>query len=146
MQGEATDLYIRTFSFWKHLTNKEKSLVNAGTHPVRFARGAQLHRDPGDCLGILLVKEGQLRVYTLSEDGRDVTLYRLFPGDVGILSAACTLDAVTFPVSIEAVADTDVLRTEASVFNRLLQENIYVKAYAYEMAARRLSEMLWRMQ
>lgn len=146
MQGEATDLYIRTFSFWKHLTNKEKSLVNAGTHPVRFVRGAQLHRDPGDCLGILLVKEGQLRVYTLSEDGRDVTLYRLFPGDVGILSAACTLDAVTFPVSIEAVADTDVLRTEASVFNRLLQENIYVKAYAYEMAARRLSEMLWRMQ
>lgn len=146
MQGEATDLYIRTFSFWKHLTEREKIRVNAGTHPVRFAHGAQLHRDPGDCLGILLVKAGQLRIYTLSEDGRDVTLYRLFPGDVGILSAACTLDAVTFPVSIEAEEDTDVLRTEAAVFNSLVQENIYVKAYAYEMAARRLSEMLWRMQ
>lgn len=146
MLGDATDLYIRTFSFWEHLSDKEKDHVNAGTHPTHFERSAQLHRDPGDCLGILLVKTGQLRVYTLSEDGRDVTLYRLFPGDIGILSASCSLDAVTFPVAIEAIEDTDVLRTDAAVFNQLVRDNIYVKAYAYEMAAQRLSEMLWRMQ
>ena len=62
MLGDATDLYIRTFSFWEHLSDREKDHVNAGTHPTHFERSAQLHRDPGDCLGILLVKTGQLRV------------------------------------------------------------------------------------
>ena len=146
MLNKASDLYIRTFTFWPHLSDKEKELANTGTHPIRYAKGTQVHRGPFDCIGVLLVKTGQLRVYTLSEDGRDVTLYRLFPGDVGILSASCTLDAVTFDVYIDAEEDTDVLRTDAPVFNKLVQQNIYVKAYAYETAARRLSEMLWKLQ
>ena len=146
MQENASDLFIRTFTFWPRLSEKEKELVNSGTHPVHYAKGTQVHRGPFDCIGVLLVKTGQLRVYTLSEDGRDVTLYRLFPGDVGILSASCTLDAVTFDVYIDAEDDTDVLKTDAPAFNRLVQANIYVKAYAYETAAHRLSEMLWKMQ
>lgn len=146
MQENATDLYIRMFTFWPHLSDKEKALVNRGTHPVHYAKGTQVHRGPFDCIGVLLVKTGQLRVYTLSEDGRDVTLYRLFPGDVGILSASCTLDAVTFDVYIDAEEETDVLKIDAPAFNRLVQQNIYVKAYAYETAAHRMSEMLWKMQ
>ena len=146
MQKTVSDLYIRTFTFWPHLTEQEKSLANNGTHAIRYEKGTQVHRGPSDCIGVLLVKTGQLRVYTLSEDGRDVTLYRLFPGDVGILSASCTLDAVTFDVFIDAEEDTDVLLTDASAFRRLMQQNIYVKAFAYETAANRLSEMLWKMQ
>ncbi len=142
----ASDLFIRTFTFWPNLSEREKDMVNSGTHAIRYEKGTQVHRGPFDCIGVLLVKTGQLRVYTLSEDGRDVTLYRLFPGDVGILSASCTLDAVTFDVYIDAEEATDVLLTDASVFNRLVQKNIYVKAYAYETAANRLSEMLWKMQ
>lgn len=95
---------------------------------------------------MLLIKKGQLRVYTLSEDGRDVTLYRLFADDIGILSAACTLDAVTFDVYIDAEEDTDVLLTDALAFRRLSMTNIYVRCFAYELASKRLSDMLWKMQ
>ena len=146
MPDNASDLYIRTFTFWPHLTPQEKSIVNSGTRAIHYKKGTQVHRGPFDCIGVLLIKKGQLRVYTLSEDGRDVTLYRLFPGDVGILSASCTLDAVTFDVYIDAEEDTDVLKTDAAAFNKLVQQNIYVKAYAYETAAHRLSEMLWKLQ
>ena len=95
---------------------------------------------------MLLLKKGQLRVYTLSEDGRDVTLYRLFADDIGILSAACTLDSVTFDVYIDAEEDTEVLLTDASAFRRLSDANIYVRCFAYELASKRLSDMLWKMQ
>ena len=145
-QKNVTDLFIRHFGFWPQLSDRERDLLNAHTHAVHYERGTQVHRGPFDCIGVLLIKKGQLRVYTLSEDGRDVTLYRLFADDIGILSAACTLDAVTFDVYIDAEEDTDVLLTDALAFRRLSMANIYVRCFAYELASKRLSDMLWKMQ
>ena len=146
MGKEATDLYIRHFSFWDRLSNGERDLLNRHTHAVHYEKGTQVHCGALDCLGIFLVKKGQLRVYTLSEDGRDVTLYRLFPDDIAILSAACVLDAVTFDVFVDAEEDTEALLTDAGAFRILVEKNIYVRCYAYEMASARLSDMLWKMQ
>ena len=141
-----TDLFIRHFNFWPHLSTAEKQLLNAHTNRVRYEKGVQVHQGPLDCIGVLLIKSGQLRVYTMSEDGREVTLYRLFPDDVGILSASCALDAVTFDVYIDAAEDTEVLLTDSAAFRKLAKDNIYVRCYGYEMASRRLSDMLWKMQ
>jgi len=141
-----TDLYIKQLSFWPHLSTPEKALLNNNTRTVHYAAGTQVHQGTLDCIGVLLVKRGQLRVYSLSEDGRDVTLYRLFAGDVAILSASCVLEAVTFPVNIDAEEDTEVLRIDAPTFRQLAQHNIYVRCFGYEKAAGRLSDMLWQMQ
>ncbi len=143
---DRTDLFIRHFSFWPHLTDAQKDLLSQHTRTVHYAKGEAVHRGTFDCIGVMLVKTGQLRIYTLSEDGRDVTLHRLFPGDIGIMSATCVFPAVTFDVYIDAVEDTEILLTDAQTFKRLSDENIYVKEFGYETAASRLSEMLWRMQ
>ena len=142
----STDLYIRRFRYWEHLTEEEKELAASHTRVVHYSKGDQVHRGPLDCIGVLLIKKGQLRVYTLSEDGRDVTLYRLFADDVGILSASCVLDAVTFDVYIDAEEDTEVLLIDAPTFRKLADENIYVRCYGYEKASSRLSDMLWKLQ
>ena len=145
-EKKQTDLFIKKLCFWPHLSTPEKTLLNNNTRTVHYEQGMQVHQGTLDCIGVLFVKRGQLRVYTLSEDGRDVTLYRLFSGDVAILSASCVLEAVTFPVNIDAEEDTEVLRIDAPTFRRLAENNIYVRCYGYETAAGRLSEMLWQMQ
>lgn len=146
LKGEATDLFIRHFSFWPHLTETEKQQLCSRTEAVYYTEGQNIYDGKTDCIGVLLIKTGQLRVYTLSEDGRDITLYRLFPGDVGILSASCALRAVTFEVFMDAEEDTEVLRTSSTIFEQLTAQNIYVKCFGYELASARLSEMLWTMQ
>ena len=72
----------------------------------------------------------------LGEDGRDVTLYRLFAGDVCILSASCVLDAVTFDVHIDAEEPVEAYCIGAGAFKRVMDENIYVRCYAYQMTRR----------
>lgn len=119
-QKNMTDLFIRHFGFWPQLSDRERDLLNAHTHAVHYERGTQVHRGPFDCIGVLLIKKGQLRVYTL--------------------------DAVTFDVYIDAEEDTDVLLTDALAFRRLSMANIYVRCFAYELASKRLSDMLWKMQ
>lgn len=145
-RSEATDLFIRHFSFWPKLTAEEKTELCEHTGPVRYTQGQHIYQGGQDCLGVLLIKKGQLRAYTLSEDGREVTLYRLFPGDVAILTVSCALQAVTFEVFVDAEEDTEVLQLDSAAFRSLSEKNIYVKCFGYERASSRLSEMLWTLQ
>ena len=51
-------------------------------------KGAVLHSGSMDCTGLLLVRQGQLRAYILSDEGREITLYRLFDRDICLFSAS----------------------------------------------------------
>ena len=95
------------FPFWSKLTDDQQDALCRATRPVQYPKGSRIHSPLESCVGILLVRSGQLRAYILSEDGRDITLYRLFAGEVCILSASCVLDSVNFDLYIDAEEDTD---------------------------------------
>lgn len=146
LQSESCEAYLKQCAFWEHLDEKEKQQLCENTFSAHYHKGATVHGGNTDCIGVLLVKQGQLRTYMLSEEGRDVTLYRLFPGDTCILSASCVLDAITFDVFIDAEEDTDVLLINSAVFHQIAEENIYVKCFGYELATTRFSDVMWAMQ
>ena len=75
-----------------------------------------------------------------------MTLYRLFGGEVCILSASCVMDAVNIDLYIDAEEDTEALCISAGIFRQLMQENVYVRCYAYQMTAERFSDTMWTMQ
>ena len=80
------------FPFWEQLTDRQKEVVRRSGATATYQRNAMVH-DKGDgCVGVLLVQSGQLRVYIESEDGREITLYRLYPGDTCVLSASCFME------------------------------------------------------
>lgn len=134
------------FSFWEHLSADEQELLVAKSTLVRYQKGATIHRFDERCAGLLLLRTGQIREYILSEDGREVTLYRLFPGDTCVLAASCVLDAVAFDVMIDAVEDTEALLIPIGVFHQLMETNVYVELYSYKMATERFSDVMWTMQ
>lgn len=146
MQSESCETHLKQCAFWEHLDEKQKRQLCDNTVSAHYAKGAVVHSGNADCIGVLLVKQGQLRTYMLSEEGRDVTLYRLFSGDICILSASCVLDAITFDVFIDAEEDTDVLLISSAVFHQIAEENIYVKCFGYELATTRFSDVMWAMQ
>ncbi|MDQ9825786.1 cyclic nucleotide-binding domain-containing protein, partial [Acinetobacter sp. 163] len=66
-----------------------------------------------------LVIKGQLRVYILSEEGKEITLYRLNENEVCILSASCILKNITFSIYVDAVTDVEILKISASAFKEV---------------------------
>ena len=134
------------FPFWNDLTPEEQEMLCRYTRPVHYAKGARVHSPLESCVGILLLRSGQLRAYLLSEDGRDVTLYRLFGGEVCILSASCVMDSVNIDLYIDAEEDTEAYCISAGVFRSLMQQNVEVRCFAYQMTAERFSDTMWTMQ
>lgn len=130
------------FPFWEKLTPDQKKRLSADAAEVTYKKGHVVH-DPNECTGAIIVKSGGLRTYFLSEEGKEVTLFRLYPGDICILSATCVLRAITFDVMVEADADSECLLIGSRTLGKLVEESIYVKNYALELTASHFSETMW---
>ncbi|MBS1401913.1 MAG: Crp/Fnr family transcriptional regulator [Oscillospiraceae bacterium] len=137
---------LQSLPFWDHLTAGEMEEARRGARIVRYQRGALVHGCNGQCLGLIAVRSGKLRAYMLSEDGREIALYRLMAGDACVLAASCVIRQITFDVHMVADADTELLIVNASTFKRLAQSNVYVECCQYKLATERFSDVMWSMQ
>ena len=63
-----------------------------------------------ECTGLLLVRHGQLRAYILSDEGREITIYRLFDRDMCLFSASCIMRSIQFDVTIETEKNAQLQR------------------------------------
>jgi len=141
-----TELFKKHLSFWNNLSNDQQQYLLNHTNLIHYTKGTILHYDDTDCIGVLFMKSGTLRTYMLSEEGREVTLYRLESNDFCILSASCILDTITFDVSIIAETDCDILQISSIAFSKLTNENIYVECFSYQFATKRFSNVMQAMQ
>jgi CRP/FNR family transcriptional regulator len=147
MLKEADQPFIETvLTFWDHLNPHQKTMLLENAMPVKYKRGENIHRGENDCVGVLLIKSGELRTYILSEDGRDITLYRLGPDEICILSASCILENITFDVHIDAEKDSEVILINSAVFQQICNENIYAENFSYKSMIDRFSDVMWAMQ
>ncbi len=146
MQRDYEKLLENGFSFWNKLKESEQKELKENIHFSTYEKGSEIHNSDSDCLGVSLITKGQLRVYILSEDGRDITLYRLYQGDVCILTASCVIEAITFDLFIEATEDTELMIVQTAAFKRLREQNIYVDHYTYQLTTDRFSDVMWTMQ
>jgi CRP/FNR family transcriptional regulator len=143
---DAAQLLPQLFKPWVNLSASEQAALLDNTTLIRYAKGTCIHNGENDCKGMLIIKKGLLRTYMLSENGKDITLYRLGEGELCVLSASCVLSAITFDVHIDAEMDSEVLFTSSQFFQSLVEQNIYVECFAYKTAADRFSDVMWAMQ
>ena len=134
------------YPFWSDLTEAEKGFIQNVVYTEKYKKGMLMHRSEDSCKGLITVLSGQLRTYILSEEGREVTLFRVNADEVCILSASCLLDSITFDVLIEATEDTEVLVLPASILNSLMQKNTKVELYLYKAATEKFYDVMWTMQ
>ncbi|WP_294428456.1 Crp/Fnr family transcriptional regulator [uncultured Treponema sp.] len=134
------------FSFWENLTTEQKNFLANSARTEIFPQNKLIHRTDGECRGIMAVICGALRVYCVSDEGREVTLYRVESGDVCILSASCLMDSIVFDVLIEAIGETKVCLIPSQALHKVEKENPLVELYIYKNATEKFSEVLWTLQ
>lgn len=145
MKTDTEAVFKKAFPFWEKLSGEEKSSLLAFSEEAEFSKGQNIH-DGSNCTGVIFVKTGCIRVYMLSESGKDITLYRLFPGDMCMLSASCVLQSITFDVAVDAEEDSCCIIIQGSAFARLTEKNTDMKLFALETTVSRFSDVMWVMQ
>lgn len=134
------------YTFWDHLTGEQQRFLLDNLFPVHYEKGDIIHNGAYSCIGVVYLKAGGLRVFMLSDEGKEITLYRLGPGDFCVLSASCILQNITFDVCVEAETATDGLLIPASQYHRLMEQNIYAENFTNLLVVDRFSNVMWAME
>ena len=142
---EMVELFDKSFPFWGTLSDGEKGEFLSNARTVYYEGGSTIH-DGTECSGVFLVRKGCLRVYVLSEDGKSITLYRLFAGDMCMLAASCVIQAITFDVFVDAEEDSECVVVYGPAFAELSENNKDIKIFALETAVTRFSDVMWVLQ
>lgn len=134
------------FPVWEQLdSGQQEQLLGALTFRT-VTKGSSLHSDEPDCSGLLVIKSGQLRAYLLSDEGREITIYRLFDRDICLFSASCIMRSIQFEVCIEAEKETGLWVIPAQIYQELMERSAPVANYTNELMASRFSEVMWLME
>lgn len=143
MQKELLAAYL---PFWKDLTDLQQKDVISNTQIVHYKKGQTLPFQEQECIGIMAILHGRIRVYISSLEGREITLYRMEDKDVCVLSASCVLQSIDFDIHIDAEEDCEILLLSSVTFAKLMEENIHVELFSYKMVSERFSDVMWAMQ
>ena len=147
MLDEADLLFVRErLDFYTKLDPADRAALDRSVAKLRFKKGESLRSKDSECLGVLLVHAGELRVFIRSDDGREVTLYRIGPGEVCVLSASCLLNSITFDVAIEAKEETEVFRLGMGAFGEIVKRNVWAENFSYKNAVERFSDVMWAIE
>ena len=138
-------VYKEMFPFWGKITEEERRFICEHSSAASYGKGTSVHNST-ECSGVFLVRSGCLRVYIMSEEGKEITLYRLHKGGMCMLSASCVLQAITFDVFVDAQEDSECYIISGPAFAAVSENNPDVKIFALETAVSRFSDVMWVMQ
>ncbi len=131
------------FPIWEKLTKEQQNRILGAVVRRKVPKGTVIHNGSADCTGLYLICSGQLRSYILSEEGREITLYRLFERDLCLFSASCMMRSIQFEMIIEAEKETEFWLIPVDVYKKLMEESAAVANYTNEVMATRFSEVMW---
>ena len=131
---------------WNKLSATHQQRLLTASEKASFKAGTTIHNGSMDCLGLLLIESGQLRVYARSSEGREFTQYRLFDRDICLFSASCVMPNIQFDVTIEAEKDCSLWILPSCLFKDLMEESAVVANYCNQLISSRFSEVMWLME
>lgn len=138
-------VYQEIFPFWNEISDLDRAYICQNSHTFTYPMGKNIHNG-NECSGVIFVHTGSLRLYMMSEEGKEITLYRLHSGDMCMLSASCVLEAITFDVFVDAESESECYVISGPAFAAVSERNPCIKIFALETAVGRFSDVMWVMQ
>ena len=127
------NFYTEIFPFWKGSTLVEQQKIISHTKRYVYEKGRRIHSGLKECTGVLL----------MSDEGKEITLYRLIDGDVCFLSASCILKNISFEIYVDTECETELYLIQASAYDALGKTNLAVQTFLQETISARFSDVMW---
>ena len=130
--------YFEMFGFLSKMDEEDKKLLRDTVLKKELSSGQIMTGDNSRCNGVPMVVKGRLRLFRISEKGREITLYRINKGEVCILAAVCTMGDVEYDFSIEAEEESTLAIISSDIFKELFSRSESFKTFVFNALAKKL--------
>lgn len=140
-------VYLREcLSFWDNLTKAQQEKIIKNTKAIKYKKNENVYNYLKECLGIIIIKKGELRAYLLSEEGKEATLFRIFEKEVCIVSSTCIFKDFNFNIFLDSEKPTEALVINPLALSALVKENVYLENFVLKNISDKFSKVLWTME
>ena len=134
--------YLKRLPFVSVLTDEELQMMTQSAFLRPFSKGEVLHaRSQTECLGLVMVLSGSLCASMMSDEGKQIQLYRIGSGEMCVFMARCVLNYLSYETVVEGEKAGTVLVVPTAVIERLMQ-NMRVENIMNRMALQRCTQIM----
>ncbi|MGD0643025.1 MAG: Crp/Fnr family transcriptional regulator [Roseiarcus sp.] len=130
------------FPSLRDLAPSSLALFEASARRAACESGTQLIARGDLVAGAYLVERGALRVYYVSAEGREGTLYWIEPGQSCILAINCMFSRLAYPAWVESEGPTEVTVIPGDVYRKLFAAEPAIQNFTFEVLSGRLFELM----
>ena len=113
---------------------------------MRLDKGQFVFRNGGECSVYLVVLKGHVRVQLMSSGGREVTLYRVDPGNTCVLTTSCLMSGNEYPAEAIAESEVEALGISQAAFQSALSRYSSFRTFVFEKFSERLKNVIVRVE
>jgi CRP/FNR family transcriptional regulator len=132
---------LEAFPFLQATPEAFRAELFAQVALVPLPVGQLICHDGAHCTQLPLVLTGTGRVYKLSENGREITLYRVHPGESCVITASCILSDRTFPAFAVCESAVEAVVVRPAEVRRWMATSEPWREYIFGLMASRLREV-----
>jgi len=142
MDSSTRGLALSTFPFLQQGNTALQDAFFEAAQPRRLPAHQFMAMEGDPCHALPLVVRGQARVYTMGDQGREITLYRIVAGESCILTASCILGGQQFPAFARADDETEQLLVPSETVHAWMRDHPAWRQFVFELIARRLASVI----
>ena len=125
------------------LSEEDRLVLEKSAIRKKLKNRTIIHNGIEDCSGLFIIVNGEVRVYTISDKGKEITIYRLFDRDICLFSATCMLKNIQFDLIIETQCDTDAYFIPADIYKNIMAKSAPLANFTNELISSRFTEVMW---
>ncbi len=142
MDASLRDRTVAVFAFLEQAEDAFRDAFFEAAQLRHMAAHQFMAMEGDPCQALPLVLSGRARVYTMGDQGREITLYRLAPGESCILTASCILSDRAFPAFARTDCDADVLLVPSGTVRRWMDQYPAWRQFVFQLIAQRLTSVI----
>jgi CRP/FNR family transcriptional regulator len=133
---------LRIYPVLRELPAPLLKKVETTAKPVRAPAGQRLFNDGSPCTYYPLLIEGIIRASKISPDGHEILLYRLYPGEICVITVVTLLGDVSYPAFGAAETALTLLAVPRSVFLEIVLECPAFRVFVFNALSQRIANLM----
>ncbi len=133
------------FPFWNELGEEAKALILGGSRSLIYKKDDLIFSGSGD-LGVIILRRGRAYAYTITAEGREFVLLRLFPGDCCLFGSSYMMENIGFPIYINAETDAEIMVIDSSVCTEICKVSQGAGTFLRQLMVKHFSDVVITMQ
>ena len=138
-------IYKEQFPFWNSLSDSDKEYLCKSSTTKVFKKGEHIY-DGNNSGGVVFLLNGCIRVYMISEDGKELTLLRIHDEELCILSASFVTKPFSFDILVDTEIDCECYYIPTETFEYINKKYTDARIYALESTLECMADIMWLME